>query len=231
MSANDSSRTFKCPSCGAPVQIEAGQKTTTCPYCNETVVIPEALRIPARSTFTPKPEQYTPVVPARVTPNANRPSFTGRIFTALVMVIILGLVAYFAFGFNPFGKFMFANQVMSFGSKGIGQGMFQNPRCIGVDGNGNIVVADYMDGRIQVFSPNGKFLSMFTVMNAAGKPANAFHIAISRDGKIYVANLDLQVYDETGKVIGKIPGDMAHVQWCCGDQPGWEGVRAHIQRR
>jgi outer membrane protein assembly factor BamB len=116
------------------------------------------------------------------------------------LVVVLGLAIYVAVRHN----FAFAHPVTSFGAKGIGAGLFEDPRFLGVDGSGNIVVADYTDGRVQVFAPGGKYLSMFTVMNAAGKPANAFHIAVGQDGRIYVANGDIQVYAADGRLSGKI---------------------------
>ena len=43
--------------------------------------------------------------------------------------------------------------MLSFGEEGTGPGMLKDPRAIGVDRNGNIYVADYSDGRIQIFDP------------------------------------------------------------------------------
>jgi DNA-directed RNA polymerase subunit RPC12/RpoP len=39
---------FDCPKCGAPLSFEPhpGDETVECPYCHETVIIPEELRIP-----------------------------------------------------------------------------------------------------------------------------------------------------------------------------------------
>ncbi len=129
---------------------------------------------------------------------------------AVFLVIILGAIGYFALGFNPFGSMLFANTVMSFGSKGIGQGMFQDARSIGVDGDGNIVVADEKDGRIQIFSSSGKFISMFTPANG-GKSMIAQGMAVGRNGKIYLAIApSILVYDESGQALGQI-GDAQHI--------------------
>ena len=39
---------FDCPKCGAPISFQPhpGDETVECPYCHETVIIPEDLRIP-----------------------------------------------------------------------------------------------------------------------------------------------------------------------------------------
>ena len=213
-------QSFKCPSCGAPLEIETGKATMKCPYCGETVVVPESLRASAQPVFESPPQRpiaeqaYTPVqVSFNVEENApkvKRGSCGGIIAALFAIVVVIGII-FFAFGFNPFGKFLFANKVMTFGSEGIGPGMFQDARAIGVDGNGNIVVADYKDGRIQVFSPDGKFISMFTVKDDQGKAVSAMSIAVSRDGKIYVPNGDILIFDESGQLVGKIASDMQHM--------------------
>lgn len=50
--------TFDCPKCGAPLKSELhpGEEIVVCPYCNETVIIPEELRIPLpRVVVHPQP--------------------------------------------------------------------------------------------------------------------------------------------------------------------------------
>ncbi|MGC2626521.1 MAG: hypothetical protein WA269_06765, partial [Candidatus Udaeobacter sp.] len=46
---------------------------------------------------------------------------------------------------------------MSKGGKGTGKGQLDSPTGIAVDGDGNILIADTINGRIQKFSPNGTF--------------------------------------------------------------------------
>ena len=46
------------------------------------------------------------------------------------------------------------------GGKGIGEGEFDSPTGIAVDGTGNVLVADTGNGRIEKFSPTGAFLSI-----------------------------------------------------------------------
>jgi tripartite motif-containing protein 71 len=48
--------------------------------------------------------------------------------------------------------------VLSFGSYGTGNGQFNTPRDVAVDGNSNIYVADAANSRVQAFDKNGNFL-------------------------------------------------------------------------
>lgn len=50
MAKNDSVRAFKCPTCGGPLEPEAGTLTMKCSYCGGTAIIPESLRTPAPSS-------------------------------------------------------------------------------------------------------------------------------------------------------------------------------------
>lgn len=98
----------------------------------------------------------------------------------------------------------FASQKLAFGSKGIGPGMFTDARAVAVDKDGNIVVGDYQDGRIQIFDPTGKFVSTFSL----GQKVSIDALAISRDGKIYAANQGrISVYDSSGKLLNTIKDD------------------------
>src|SRR5215468_5397615 len=49
MAKDSSIRAFKCPTCGAPLEPEAGTLTQKCSYCGGTVIIPESLRTPPPS--------------------------------------------------------------------------------------------------------------------------------------------------------------------------------------
>ena len=59
-------------------------------------------------------------------------------------------------------------KLRSFGSKGSGQGQFTGPRCVAVDDDSNILVADAWNDRIQKFTEDGKFIT--TVGVGGNKP-------------------------------------------------------------
>ena len=79
------------------------------------------------------------------------------------------------------------------GGKGIGQGKFDSPTGIAVDGHGNILVADTGNDRIEKFSPSGAFLSVIgTKGSGHGQLVQPNGIAIDRSENIYVAEVGNQ---------------------------------------
>jgi len=106
--------------------------------------------------------------------------------------------------FSPLSSIGFANKTLSFGGEGIGQGLFEDARSIGVDGDGNIVVAEYSNGRLQIFDPNGKFVSMFSL----GPKTYVQATAVSHNGTIYiVTGGKILIYNESGQQTGEISDD------------------------
>jgi DNA-binding beta-propeller fold protein YncE len=76
------------------------------------------------------------------------------------------------------------------GGKGTDKGQFDSPTGIAVDGNGNILVSDTGNGRIEKFSPAGTFLSTIgTKGSDHGQLGEPNGIAIDRAGNIYVAEV------------------------------------------
>src|SRR5438046_3180142 len=76
------------------------------------------------------------------------------------------------------------------GSRGTDEGQFDSPMGIAVDANGNILVADTNNGRIEKFSPTGTFLSIIgTKGSGHGQLGEPNGIAIDRAGNIYVAEV------------------------------------------
>ncbi|PYJ39085.1 MAG: hypothetical protein DME84_03020 [Verrucomicrobia bacterium] len=69
------------------------------------------------------------------------------------------------------------------GGRGTGKGELDSPTGIAVDPNGDILVADTGNGRIEKFSPNGSFAASIKQFEA---PSG---IAIDRAGNIYVAEI------------------------------------------
>jgi len=75
------------------------------------------------------------------------------------------------------------------GGKGTGKGEFDFPTGIAVDANGNVLVADSGNGRIEKFSPTGTFLSTIGMKGASyGQLGQPNGIAIDRTDNIYVAD-------------------------------------------
>jgi DNA-binding beta-propeller fold protein YncE len=69
------------------------------------------------------------------------------------------------------------------GGKGSGKGQFDAPTAIAVDPDGNILIADTGNGRIEKFSPTGTFITSIGQFEAPNG------IAINRAGNIYVAEI------------------------------------------
>jgi hypothetical protein len=83
---------------------------------------------------------------------------------------------------TPAAATAFADMVMQFGSEGIGAGRFKDSRAIAIDNTGKIYVAEYSDGRVQVFDPAGKFLSMFSI----GKDKSVLALTADHQGNLYI---------------------------------------------
>ncbi|GAB5570443.1 tripartite motif-containing protein 2 isoform X3 [Prionailurus iriomotensis] len=83
--------------------------------------------------------------------------------------------------FNQEGEFM-----LKFGSNGEGNGQFNAPTGVAVDSNGNIIVADWGNSRIQVFDGSGSFLSY---INTSADPLYGPQgLALTSDGHVVVAD-------------------------------------------
>jgi len=94
-----------------------------------------------------------------------------------------------------------------FGSEGNGNGQFNNLREVTTDLNGNIVVCDRNNHRVQIFDSNGKFISKFgTNGNGSGQFDHPVGITINSKGNIIVCdqnNNRIQIFDSEGKFISK----------------------------
>jgi DNA-binding beta-propeller fold protein YncE len=80
--------------------------------------------------------------------------------------------------FSPTGELL-----LSWGAPGSGPGEFHVPHGIAVDGDGNVVVADRENDRLQIFSPQGEFLSAWIEL------ARPSQIAFDAAGNLIVAEL------------------------------------------
>jgi hypothetical protein len=83
--------------------------------------------------------------------------------------------------FSPAGKLL-----ASWGAPGDGPGQFNLPHGIAIDRSGKVYVADRENSRIQVFSPNGEFLTQWT---DTGRPMQIF---FDNDDRAFVCDVGFQ---------------------------------------
>jgi DNA-binding beta-propeller fold protein YncE len=101
--------------------------------------------------------------------------------------------------------------VTSWGAPGKGQGEFHLPHSIAIDPEGKLYVADRANKRIQIFSPEGDFLGVWTGMGGPNDITRAndgtFVIAEQEDGgnPAYVC-----VRDAGGKVLARMESRHVH---------------------
>lgn len=92
-----------------------------------------------------------------------------------------------------------------FGGSGTAPGRLHSPTNIFVTPDGNIIVSDSLNFRIQVFSPAGKYLSKFGQMgHEPGTFSRPKGVAADSDGNIYVVDAlfdNIQVFDASGRLL------------------------------
>ena len=100
--------------------------------------------------------------------------------------------------------------VLCFGQQGSGDGMFKFPLGVAVSDGDEIVVADQLNHRVQVFGSNGTFLRSFGCKGQnAGEFTKPFGIAINKDRKIFVSdknNHRVQIFSWGGRHLGSFGG-------------------------
>ena len=105
------------------------------------------------------------------------------------------------------------------GGRGTGKGEFDSPTGIAVDPNGNVLVADTGNGRIEKFSKSGAFLSIIgTKGTGHGQLGDPNGIAIDRAGNIYVA-------EGGNHRVQKLAPDGTFIAEWKGPAPGFYGPR------
>jgi len=105
------------------------------------------------------------------------------------------------------------------GGKGTGRGQFDSPTGIAVDADGNILVADTNNGRIEKLSSTGTFLSTIGSKGTGrGELAAPNSIAVDRTGNICVA-------DAVNHRVEKLASDGTFVAERKGPEPRFYGPR------
>jgi hypothetical protein len=203
---------FNCPKCGGIIEIKnKADVTMHCPFCNSLVQIPEEFRQipPAFPSFdfknfeTNNPDYQQAVKRRKIV-----------IFIAvLFFFMILGGIYFLVMVFNnaqtsqpsqsslPAFTMMapptsvpqalatattpsYAYSINSWGGSGIGEGLFNDPRYIAVDGNGNVYVGDYQNGRIQRFNSDGEYQTSWSASDA---DETIYGLAVTYDSKVFVS--------------------------------------------
>jgi DNA-binding beta-propeller fold protein YncE len=95
--------------------------------------------------------------------------------------------------------------IKSVGRRGGEEGEFNFPSHITVDSKGKLYVVDTMNGRVQIFDPEGRFLLSFGQFgDASGMFARPKGIAVDSEGHIYVVDAafnNVQIFDEEGQIL------------------------------
>jgi outer membrane protein assembly factor BamB len=84
---------------------------------------------------------------------------------------------------------------MVFGQQGSEEGRFLNPQGLALDAQGNIYVADTGNSRVQVFDPQGGFLTSITDARFAGPR----YVTLDETGRIFVADASETVHVFNGR--------------------------------
>ena len=215
-------KTFDCPKCGAPVTFERptdlsnAKSTTRCDYCHSQLIPPDELGgEPARVVR----------IQLGFGSGSRFPKWLWLVMAVPLLVVIvvgLGAIGIVTPAFYSASRTVkevsnparpnaprkestnsFANILLTFGSEGIGPGMFTDARSIAVDGAGRIYVGEYTGGRIQVFDPAGKFLTQWSI---GDRKTILRGLAADRKGTVYAVHggrID-RYQGETGDKLGQV---------------------------
>jgi DNA-binding beta-propeller fold protein YncE len=214
-------KTFDCPKCGAPVTFERSADFTNqqprlrCDYCHSQLIAPDELAgQPARVVRIQFGSGSGGRFPKWVLLVLAIP-LIGLVFAVIAMVGGLGSFFYSAARSTKDpaltrpttpakeSRNSYGNVLLTFGSEGIGPGMFTDARSIGVDGAGKIYVGEYTGGRIQVFDAAGKFLTQWSI---GDRKTILRGLATDRKGTVYAAHGGkiVRYSGETGETLGEL---------------------------
>ena len=93
------------------------------------------------------------------------------------------------------------------GTGGTGPGEFVYPCALASDPDGNLVVADFGNGRVQVLTAYGEFVRSFGSPGIGpGEMLGPCGLEVDDQGRVYVADAlstRVQLFDQSGRVIGQ----------------------------
>lgn len=96
-------------------------------------------------------------------------------------------------------------QIQIIGKRGSEEGELNFPSHIAVDGKGKLYVVDTMNGRVQIFDSEGRFLRAFGQFgDVPGMFARPKGIAVDSEGHIYVVDAafnNVQIFDQEGRIL------------------------------
>ncbi len=237
------SQKFDCPNCCSTLNApHSGETTLRCPFCNSSVIVPEA----ARTHPAPQVEvvisqggesdqvvsppvasfSFPPVDASTAQKTVRRTASTSCLIIGVTLGIFLVIGIFIVFAMtapggplqNTWAKInpvAFANLTLEFGGEGSGPGLFTDVRALAVDNaSGNIYAADYQGGRVQAIDSNGKFILQW---NVGDRKTIITSMAADRKGTVYVtAGGKILVYDgSTGKLMGEVPhvGELSYYEY------------------
>jgi DNA-binding beta-propeller fold protein YncE len=91
---------------------------------------------------------------------------------------------------------------LGFVAVGSGNGQFNRPYGVAVDGGGHVYVADTGNNRVQVFTTDGAYLTQWgTYGSGDGQFSAPFGVAVDGGGRVYVTDTDnsrVQVFGPLG---------------------------------
>ncbi len=128
-------------------------------------------------------------------------SFTVRRLAAAVLLAALGTTVSLVSVAPPVGAAVPYVYSFQWGSKGNGNGQFDQAEAVAIDGSGNVYVADDLNWRMQRFDSSGNYVGQWGGFGSGpGKFAGPQGVAVDPSGDVYVAdsgNNRIQKFDSS----------------------------------